>query len=42
MFGPDGNVYAAVGQAQDPANAQHLRNPFGKILRMAPSGAVPF
>ncbi len=40
-FGPDGMLYAGVGDAGDPATAQDTGNLSGKILRMAPDGAVP-
>jgi aldose sugar dehydrogenase len=42
LFGPDGMLYAIVGEAQDPANAQDLSNEErGKLLRMRPDGGVP-
>ena len=37
-FGPDGMLYAVVGEAGNPANAQDLSVTGGKILRMTPSG----
>ena len=41
-FGPDGMLYAIVGDGHDSANAQELGgNLRGKILRMTPSGGVP-
>jgi glucose/arabinose dehydrogenase len=42
LFGPDGMLYAIVGDGHDSANAQELGdNLRGKILRMTPSGGVP-
>jgi glucose/arabinose dehydrogenase len=40
-FGPDAMLYAGVGDAGDPASAQDLDSPAGKILRLAPDGSVP-
>ncbi|HLB67418.1 MAG TPA: PQQ-dependent sugar dehydrogenase, partial [Thermoplasmata archaeon] len=40
-FGPDGMLYALVGDTEDPANAQNLSSQSGKVLRMTPEGAVP-
>jgi glucose/arabinose dehydrogenase len=40
-FGPDGMLYAATGDAQDPPLAQEVDSVAGKILRLAPDGAVP-
>ena len=40
-FGPDGKLYAGVGDAGDGANAQDLEFENGKILRMNPDGSVP-
>jgi len=40
-FGPDGNLYVAVGDATTPTNAQLLDNPFGKILRFNRNGSIP-
>lgn len=40
-FGPDGMLYATVGEAQNPALSQDLKSLGGKILRMTPEGAVP-
>ncbi len=42
LFGPDGMLYAIVGDAHDSSNAQDLTgNLRGKILRMTPAGGVP-
>lgn len=41
LFGPDGMLYAVVGEGHDPAQAQVLSNGLGKILRMTPLGDVP-
>ena len=41
LFGPDGMLYAIVGEGHDPAKAQQLGTDQGKILRMTPTGAVP-
>jgi glucose/arabinose dehydrogenase len=42
LFGPDGMLYAIVGDGHDSANSQDLTgNLRGKILRMTPAGGVP-
>ncbi|ONH23669.1 glucose sorbosone dehydrogenase [Pseudofrankia asymbiotica] len=40
-FGPDGMLYAGVGDATDRTRAQNLKILNGKILRMRPDGSVP-
>jgi glucose/arabinose dehydrogenase len=40
-FGPDGMLYATVGDAGQPDLAQDPASPNGKILRMTPEGDVP-
>jgi aldose sugar dehydrogenase len=41
LFGPDGMLYAIVGDATDSANAQDLDENRGKILRLTPNGGAP-
>jgi glucose/arabinose dehydrogenase len=42
LFGPDGMLYAIVGDGHNSANSQDTTdNNRGKILRMTPSGGVP-
>ncbi len=42
QFGPDGMLYAVVGEGHDPSNAQDTTsNDRGKILRMTPDGDPP-
>ena len=40
-FGPDGMLYAGVGDASNTANSQNPQSLNGKILRMRPDGGVP-
>ncbi|GAB7036948.1 MULTISPECIES: PQQ-dependent sugar dehydrogenase [Catenuloplanes] len=40
-FGPDGMLYAAAGDGQDPDQAQDLASLGGKVLRLHPDGSVP-
>ncbi|MES2093703.1 MAG: PQQ-dependent sugar dehydrogenase [Actinomycetota bacterium] len=40
-FGPDGMLYATVGDAGQPSRAQDPASLNGKILRMTETGAVP-
>jgi glucose/arabinose dehydrogenase len=41
LFGPDGMLYAVIGEDGDPRNAQQLGDSRGKILRMTPNGGIP-
>jgi glucose/arabinose dehydrogenase len=40
-FGPDGNLYIAVGENANPANSQTVGNLLGKILRINSDGTIP-
>jgi glucose/arabinose dehydrogenase len=41
LFGPEGHLYAVIGDAQSPGNSQDLAKHAGKILRMTSNGGVP-
>ncbi|MGI8916952.1 MAG: PQQ-dependent sugar dehydrogenase [Pyrinomonadaceae bacterium] len=40
-FGPDGNLYVAVGDNANANNAETLANRLGKMLRISSSGGIP-
>ena len=40
-FGPDGNLYVAVGDNANGANSQSLSTRLGKLLRITSTGAIP-
>lgn len=40
-FGPDGNLYVAVGDNANGSNAQSLSTRHGKMLRISSSGGIP-
>jgi len=40
-FGPDGKLYAGVGENANSANSQTLANRLGKILRINSDGTIP-
>src|SRR5213082_1697314 len=40
-FGPDGNLYIAVGDNAKGSSSQNLSNLLGKILLIAPDGTIP-
>ena len=41
LFGPDGMLYIATGDAANPDSAQDPSSPAGKILRIRPDGGIP-
>jgi glucose/arabinose dehydrogenase len=40
-FGPDGKLYVATGEQAEPARAQDLVDPAGKVLRIVRDGSRP-
>jgi glucose/arabinose dehydrogenase len=40
-FGPDGKLYAAVGDNASGTNAQSMNNLLGKVLRLNADGSIP-
>jgi glucose/arabinose dehydrogenase/chitodextrinase len=40
-FGPDGKLYAVVGENANPPLSQDPLSPMGKVLRMNPDGSAP-
>jgi glucose/arabinose dehydrogenase len=40
-FGSDGKLYVGVGENANPAQAQDLSTPFGKLLRFNEDGSIP-
>jgi glucose/arabinose dehydrogenase len=40
-FGPDGKLYAVVGEQAIPMRSQEQSSPLGKVLRMNPDGSAP-
>ncbi|MDQ4004749.1 MAG: PQQ-dependent sugar dehydrogenase, partial [Actinomycetota bacterium] len=41
LFGPDGNLYALIGDRGVPSTSQDLTGTSGKVVRMTPSGGIP-
>jgi glucose/arabinose dehydrogenase len=41
LFGPDGKLYAVIGESHTSANAQDLGSTAGKIVRMSRNGTAP-
>lgn len=40
-FGPDGKLYAVVGESHEPSLAQDPGSVGGKVLRLEPDGSIP-
>jgi glucose/arabinose dehydrogenase len=40
-FGPDGNLYVAVGDNANGTNSQSLSTRLGKVLRISSTGSIP-
>jgi glucose/arabinose dehydrogenase len=40
-FGPDGHLYATIGDVEEPHNSQNPETPSGSVLRFTEDGAVP-
>jgi glucose/arabinose dehydrogenase len=40
-FGPDGKLYAVVGEQANPSHSQDRLSPLGKVLRMNSDGSAP-
>jgi glucose/arabinose dehydrogenase len=40
-FGPDGKLYASLGEEHVASSAQNTKDPRGKVLRYNPDGTVP-
>ena len=41
-FGPDGNLYIALGDNANGNNSQSLSTRLGKLLRITSTGAIPY
>jgi len=41
LFGPDGMLYATIGETDMPDRSQDIGSALGKVLRMTPTGKVP-
>ncbi len=40
-FGPDGKMYASIGDNQNPPNSQDPTNPYGSVIRLNKDGTIP-